>query len=91
MTTPDIRPTEEQDIPALRDVIDQTELFPSEMLPDLLAPFLADADTALWLTASLNGRALALCYAVPEEMADGVCVRQERRQEVWQHLGRKEL
>lgn len=67
-----IRPTLASDIPALQIVLDQTELFPSEMLPEMVAGFLqADAPQDLWLTCEANGVAIGLCYARPEMLADG--------------------
>lgn len=67
-----IRPTNEADLAALKTVIDQTELFPSDLLPELIAPFLADPSNGdLWLTAEIDGIAQGLCYAVPEPMTVG--------------------
>ena len=67
-----IRPTTATDIPALTRVLDGTDLFPSEMLPDMLEGFLSDeASPEIWLTAEHEGEAVGFCYAVPEELADG--------------------
>jgi N-acetylglutamate synthase-like GNAT family acetyltransferase len=71
MTNPSITTTTNDDVPALQGVLDQTELFPSEMLPDMLAPALAGETEAFWLTCHLDGEAVGLCYTVPEELADG--------------------
>lgn len=66
-----IKETQGEEIPALQQVLDATELFPAELLPDMLAPFLAQQTSAFWLTCHLNGKAVGLCYTVPEELADG--------------------
>jgi ribosomal protein S18 acetylase RimI-like enzyme len=67
-----IRPTKHDDIAALQEVLDGTELFPSEMLPDMVGGFLADGESAdIWLTCEANGKALGFCYAAPEALADG--------------------
>lgn len=68
-----IRPTTEADIAALQAVVDGTELFPSEMLPDMVGGFLAgdDDDDALWLTCESEGAAVGFCFAKPEQLADG--------------------
>ena len=66
-----IKETQGEEIPVLQQVLDATELFPAELLPDMLAPFLAQQTSAFWLTCHLNGNAVGLCYTVPEELADG--------------------
>lgn len=71
MTIPIIKPTSANDIAGLQAVLDGTELFPREMLPDLLAPSLAGETEAFWLTCHSNGEAVGLCYTVPEDFADG--------------------
>lgn len=71
MTNPTIRPTTSNDIADLMTVLDVTGLFPSDMLPDMLAPALAGDTDAFWLTCHHGGEAVGLCHAVPEEMTDG--------------------
>lgn len=61
------RPTTKVDVVSLQVLLDAIELFPAEMLPDLLA---AD-DGAIWLTCERTGRPVGFCYAVPEQLADG--------------------
>ncbi|WP_247738665.1 GNAT family N-acetyltransferase [Shimia sp. R9_2] len=71
MTKPIIKATSTDDIASLQAVLNGTELFPSEMLPDMLAPSLAGETEAFWLTCYSDGEAVGLCYTVPEELADG--------------------
>lgn len=71
MTDPIIKPTSSGDIPGLATVLDGTELFPSDLLPHMLAPALAGETQAFWLTCHLGEKAVGLCYTVPEEFADG--------------------
>lgn len=67
-----IRPTKHDDIAALQEVLKGTELFPSEMLPDMVGGFLSNGDSSeIWLTCEANGKAVGFCYAVPEELAEG--------------------
>ena len=66
-----ITPTISDDIPALKAVVNETELFPGDMLPDMLSPFLGRGAEAVWLTAHLGGTPVGLCYAVPEELTNG--------------------
>lgn len=71
MTNRNIDLTTEADMPGLQSVLDQTALFPAAMLPDLLAPFLSDHTTALWLTCRVGTTPRGFCYAAPEPMTDG--------------------
>ena len=66
-----IQPTVLGDIPGLRRILDQTELFPSDMLPDMLAPSLAGETEAFWLTCHLADEPVGFCYATPEDLTDG--------------------
>jgi ribosomal protein S18 acetylase RimI-like enzyme len=67
-----IRATRSDDLPALMVVLDETGLFPSDMLPDMLSGFLSDGESEdLWLTAEVGQKAVGFCYAVPEKLADG--------------------
>ncbi|WP_298959908.1 GNAT family N-acetyltransferase [uncultured Roseibium sp.] len=71
MTKPTISPTTKDDIPALQLILDQTGLFPSEMLPEMLDPSLTETSEAFWLTCHANGKAMGFCFVVPEELAEG--------------------
>lgn len=71
MTNPIIKATSIDDITGLQAVLDGTELFPSEMLAEMLTPYLAGETEAFWLTCHRNGEAVGLCYTVPEDLADG--------------------
>lgn len=62
--------TTTDDISALQLVLDQTQLFPSEMLPSMLAPALSGESEAIWLTCHVGGVAVGLCFAEPEELTD---------------------
>ena len=71
MTDISIKPTASADIPALKAIVDQTELFPSAMLPEMLSPFLGGEAKAIWLTARRSGTPVGFCYAVPEHLTNG--------------------
>jgi ribosomal protein S18 acetylase RimI-like enzyme len=67
-----IRRTKSNDIASLMLVLDQTEIFPSEMLPDMIGSSLdGQSDAAIWLTCEQNETAVGFCYAVPEKFAEG--------------------
>jgi len=66
------RLTTAADIKPLQSVLDQTELFPSEMLPDMIADFLSSDDSSdIWLTCELDGIPIGFCYATPEALTEG--------------------
>lgn len=64
----EIRYTESGDIAALKRVLDQIDLFPSEMLDDMVKGFLEGETDDLWLTLETGGTAIGFCYANPEQM-----------------------
>ena len=67
-----IRPATRADLPALRAVIDATGLFPSDMLPDMMAAYLAAApDCAdIWLVDD-DGGPHAVAFVAPEQLTSG--------------------
>jgi len=73
-----IRPVAPDDIPALKRIIDATDMFPSEMLDEMIAGFFNDENNGeIWLTydtaddeARDMGKAKAVAYCRPEEMTD---------------------
>ncbi|MEP3279269.1 MAG: GNAT family N-acetyltransferase [Stappiaceae bacterium] len=66
-----IRPTTSDDIDALKNVLDGTELFPSEMLPDMVQGFLTgETQDELWLTCEVDGTAIGFCYSALETLTD---------------------
>ncbi len=68
----EIRITEAVDSAALEAVVDETQLFPPEVLRDLLANHFEQIDrSAIWLTAVLEDKVVGFCYAVPEKLTDG--------------------
>ncbi len=70
--TPKTRPAQASDIPALTRIVEEIGLFPPEMLPDMIAPFLEDAAGGdLWLVAEADGQPAGLCYAAHEQMTEG--------------------
>lgn len=67
-----IRPTLSKDISDLGTVLEGTGLFPPEMLPTMVEPYLSGGTSEdLWLTCEDGGTAIGFCYAAPEQLADG--------------------
>lgn len=67
-----IRPVVESDIPALKQVVDSCELFPSEFLEEMLANYLNVPDSEeIWFTCSENDTLVGFGYCVPEQLTEG--------------------
>jgi len=72
MTSFDIRPLVADDLAGAKAAIDTTGLFPSELLEEMTAPFLAGtAGDEIWLVAAKGGTPGAIAYCAPERMTDG--------------------
>lgn len=72
MKTLTIQSAERADIPALQVIIEQTGLFPPELLPSMLEDVIADPDTGVWLSCFDAKTLVGMCYATPEHMAENV-------------------
>ncbi|MFK7787293.1 MAG: N-acetyltransferase family protein [Crocinitomicaceae bacterium] len=67
-----IRTITEKDLPAVKAVLDSSELFPSEMLDDMIADFFNNKNsTDFWFTAIKDGTPISLGYCAPEQMTEG--------------------
>jgi ribosomal protein S18 acetylase RimI-like enzyme len=71
MTNIHIEATTSEDLPALAAAADETGLFPREMLPDMVAGFLAGDAESLWLTASVDEAPVGFCYTAAEMLTQG--------------------
>lgn len=68
-----IRAVTRGDVGALKAVLDRVDLFPSDMLDAMIAPYLDDPDCRhIWFAAEEAGDLVALVYCEPERMADRV-------------------
>jgi ribosomal protein S18 acetylase RimI-like enzyme len=66
-----IRPATAADVPAMKKVIAATELFPEDMLDDMMAPFLSGNSLGeLWFVATASN-AVGLGYCAQERMTEG--------------------
>jgi ribosomal protein S18 acetylase RimI-like enzyme len=67
-----IRPTRSEDIGDMKLILEGTELFPSDMLDDMISGYLSQTSgDELWLSAENGGEVIGFCYAVPEKLTDG--------------------
>lgn len=71
MSDPLIRPMRRGDLAALTTVLEETGLFPPDLLPDMAAPWFADAALAVWLVALDRSAVCGLCHARPEALTEG--------------------
>ena len=66
-----IRPITLDDLPALKAVIDANELFPSDMLDEMISDYLNNEDSNdYWFTYD-DGKPVAIAYCAPEKMTVG--------------------
>ena len=67
-----IREVRKNDLAALKDVIDSSELFPSYLLDDMIHDYLNDqASEDIWLTATNGGIPIGVMYCAPEKLTEG--------------------
>ena len=67
-----IRQVKREDVAYLKKVLDSIELFPSEMLDDMISDFFSSPQTEdIWLTATENNIPIAIGYCAPEQLTKG--------------------
>lgn len=67
-----IRKVKKEDLPALKEVLDSSELFPSEMLDEMMADYLNKEDSQdIWFTTIKDGQPVSIGYCAPERMTEG--------------------
>ena len=67
-----IRPIQPEDLTALKTVIDSSELFPSELLEDMISGnFQGTAPDEIWLTTEIEDQPKTVAYCAPEKMTEG--------------------
>lgn len=67
-----VRAIAREDMSGLKDVIDANELFPSEMLDEMVAGYFDDSKSdEIWLTDEDEGGVVAIAYCAPERMTEG--------------------
>lgn len=66
-----IRPAERRDVPAIGSVVEDTDLFPAQMLPDMMAGYLDGTARDIWYIAATGGRVVGFDFCEPERMTRG--------------------
>ena len=69
---PTIRKIKKDDIQYLKVVLDSIELFPSEILEDMISSFLNNSETEeIWFTATDNDIPISIGFCAPEKLTEG--------------------
>lgn len=67
-----IRMITKGDISDIKQVLDTIELFPSEMLDDMISDYLNNPETEeIWFTETKNGKPISLGSCAPEQLTEG--------------------
>lgn len=72
MITQSIRKVNKDDIPSLKEIIDSSELFPSDLLDDMMGDYFSnEISTDIWLTYEQDKTPIVIAYCAPERMTEG--------------------
>ena len=70
----EIRKVIEQDVPNLKELLDSSELFPSEYLEEMISDYFNNPMSEdIWFTCEGKGKLNAIGYCSPEKFAEGTC------------------
>ena len=68
----EIRMVEKKDLPDLKKVLNTIDLFPAEMLDDMISGYLNNPETKdIWFTELEGGKPISIGYCAPEQLTDG--------------------
>ena len=68
----EIRNTIQDDMQGLKEVLDSSELFPSEYLDEMIADYFDNPNSEeIWFTNLSEGKVIGLGYCTPEKLTEG--------------------
>jgi len=68
----EIRKVVKQDVAALKEFLNSIELFPAEMLDDMISDYFNNPKSQdIWFTATQNDQPIAIGYCAPEKLTEG--------------------
>lgn len=68
----EIRRVTRSDLAELKHVLDSIDLFPSEMLNDMISDYLDNPESEdIWITALENDKPISLAFCAPEKVTEG--------------------
>lgn len=68
----EIRMIVKSDIPDLKKILDTIELFPSELLDEMIADYINKHETEeIWFTETENNKPISIGYCGPEKLTEG--------------------
>lgn len=67
-----IRLVKREDVRGLKEVLDSSQLFPSEMLDNMISDYFENENTEdIWFTKTVDNLPIALGYCAPEKLTNG--------------------
>lgn len=68
----EIRKVVKEDVQGFKEVLDSSELFPSEYLDDMIFDYLSNPESEeIWFTSLSNNNIIGLGYCTPKKFTDG--------------------
>lgn len=67
-----IRMVKKEDLPLLKNVLDSSELFPSDLLDEMIKDYFENSESQdIWFTTSIQNSPVSIAYCAPEAMTEG--------------------
>jgi len=67
-----IRMVVRKDIPELKQILNSIQLFPSEMLEEMMSEYLNNSENEeIWFTETENDKPISIGYCAPEKLTEG--------------------